>query len=158
MSAPKPLKRTCDQCHSVNEKCRRLSDIISCERRDRLGQACRTTRNAAKARRKSQTSRKVTYALPSSAEIEPGGYYAGAGDPDSVRSSIISYDGKLASNSTISHDLDNWEIHFVNHMTSPSWRPHLSPSFWPAPVFTIHIILLSSIISYNYRQFSDMQL
>lgn len=123
MSAPKPLKRACDQCHSVKEKCRRLSDNVSCERCDRLGHACRTSRNAAKAGRKSQVSRKVTYALPSSAEIKPAGYYAGASDPDSARSSLISYDAKLSSNSTISHDLDNWEIHFVNHIKSPIVAP-----------------------------------
>lgn len=123
MSAPKPLKRACDQCHSVKEKYHRLNDNISCERCDRLGQACGTTRNAAKASRKSHVSRKVTCALPSSAEVKPGGYYAGPSDPESARSSLISYDAKLAGNSTISHDLDNWVIRFVNHMRSPILAP-----------------------------------
>lgn len=116
MPAPKPMKRACDKCHSVKEKCRRLSAETSCERCERLSQACRTTRNAVKTGRKPQVSREVSYTVPSYAKIRFATTHDGISDKDHLSFSLLPYNARLASNSSLLSDLDDWERHFLNLM------------------------------------------
>ncbi|KAJ5363947.1 uncharacterized protein N7496_009660 [Penicillium cataractarum] len=121
MPASKPIKRACDQCHSVKEKCRRLSTETSCERCDRLGHKCRTTRNAAKTGRKPQVLREVTYTVPSKTRFVTA--HGEISDKDHLKISFLSYNSRLAINSALLSDLDDWERHFLNLMrniTAPS--------------------------------------
>lgn len=123
MSTPRTPKRACDQCHLLKEKCCRTSAETSCQRCDRLGQVCQTTRNAAKTGRKRRTSRELSYTLPTSAKSKITTINTTIPSEDHLDTSFVSYSARLASNSVIFSDLDGSERYFLNLMneiTTPS--------------------------------------
>ncbi|KAJ5719162.1 hypothetical protein N7493_007617 [Penicillium malachiteum] len=127
------VKRACDQCHTVKEKCRRGTPTVPCERCARLGQSCRTIRSPGKAGRKPQGARKLSYNLPSTPisatsnmSTEPLRY--------SPPTSTLLYNAALSSNPAIFSDLDEWEQYFLDFMKdiiapSPLDKFLVGPSF-----------------------------
>ncbi|KAJ5503476.1 hypothetical protein N7463_006350 [Penicillium fimorum] len=131
------LKRACDQCHTLKEKCRRPSATTSCERCVRLNQTCKTTRNVAKPGRKPHVARKLSYNLPTSSNSIT--HNAKTLDPSSSQTTpyprfYLPFDGGLSSNPAQFPKLDKWEIHFLNLMKdivapSPLDKFLIGPSF-----------------------------
>ncbi|KAJ5617871.1 hypothetical protein N7537_002985 [Penicillium hordei] len=138
MSSAVP-KRACDQCHTLKEKCRRLSATTSCERCDRLNQTCETTRNLAKLGRKPRTARTLSYNLPTS---NPSSVTCNTKklDLSSLQNNNLyphvyfPVDKGLFSNPALFPELDQWERKFLNLMKdldgpSPLDKFLIGPSF-----------------------------
>lgn len=138
MSLP-ALKRACDQCHTLKEKCRRPSATTSCERCDRLNQTCRTTRNLAKLGRKPCVSRKLSYNLPTSnfSSVTCNTKKLELSSPQNNNPYpyfYLPFDEGLFSNPALFPELDQWERHFLNLMKdlgapSPLDKFLVGPSF-----------------------------
>ncbi|KGO67165.1 Protein of unknown function DUF3468 [Penicillium italicum] len=138
MSSPAP-KRACDQCHTLKEKCRRISATTSCERCDRLSQTCQTTRDLAKLGRRPRISRKLSYSLPASS-FSPVTHNTQTLDLPSPQNNTLypdfhlPFDKGLYSNPAPFPELDRWERHFLNLMKdilapSPLDKFLIGPSF-----------------------------
>ncbi|KAJ5085978.1 hypothetical protein N7532_010749 [Penicillium argentinense] len=126
-------KRACDQCHNVKERCRRLGPNDPCERCTRLGQHCQTTRYAVKTGRKPRGLKKLSYTLPTFANL-PATRDTAASSLGSSPSGLSPYDGGMASNPALFSSLDEWERHFLNLMKdilapSPLDKFLVGPSF-----------------------------
>ncbi|KAJ5697345.1 hypothetical protein N7488_011029 [Penicillium malachiteum] len=127
------VKRACDQCHAVKEKCRRETPTVPCERCARLGQNCRTIRTPGKAGRKPQGTRKLSYTLPST-PISATGDMATESPGHSSPTSTLLYNAALNSNPAIFSDLDEWEQYFLDFIKdiiapSPLDKFLVGPSF-----------------------------
>ncbi|KAJ5712986.1 uncharacterized protein N7483_010167 [Penicillium malachiteum] len=127
------VKRACDQCHAVKEKCRRETPTVPCERCARLGQSCRTIRSPGKAGRKPQGARKLSYTLPST-PISAAGDMLNESPGYSSPTSTLLYNAGLSSNPAIFSDLDEWEQYFLDFMRdiiapSPLDKFLVGPSF-----------------------------
>lgn len=107
----------------MKEKCRRATAETSCERCDRLGQVCRTTRHAAKTGRKRRASTELSYTLPTSVKPKIAPNNTPIFGADHLDTTLSSYSARLANKSVIFADLDEPERYFLNIMkdiTTPS--------------------------------------
>ncbi|KAJ6037223.1 hypothetical protein N7540_001502 [Penicillium herquei] len=127
------IKRACDQCHAVKEKCRQQTPTVPCERCARLSQGCRTIRSPGKAGRKPQGARKLSYTLPTTPISAIGDMLTEPPGHSSPTSTLL-YNAGMSSNPAIFSDLDEWEQHFLNFMKdiiapSPLDKFLVGPSF-----------------------------
>ncbi|KAJ5170290.1 uncharacterized protein N7500_003073 [Penicillium coprophilum] len=131
-------KRACDQCHTLKEKCRRLSATSSCERCDRLNQCCKTIRNLARPGRRPRVTRKLSYNLPpsscSSVIRNAKTLDLSSSQNTSYPHFYLPFDEGLSSNPSLFPELDQWERHFLNLMKdivapSPLDKYLIGPSF-----------------------------
>ncbi|CAG8236540.1 unnamed protein product [Penicillium olsonii] len=135
---PSALKRACDQCHNLKEKCRRPNTIATCERCHRLRQKCQTIRNLAKAGRKPRAASTLSYKLPAT---NLGSNQQSLAALCSVKSADPPYpyfnhpfDEAVTSNPALFPQLDRWDRHFLNLMKdmvapSPLDKYLIGPSF-----------------------------
>ncbi|KAJ6144304.1 hypothetical protein N7470_008199 [Penicillium chermesinum] len=107
MLSNRQIKRACDHCHAVKEKCRRLDPKRPCERCARLSQKCETRRDITKTGRKSRFARRLAYTLPNATEAACISGYV---------DDLPLYNAGLGSNTAMLPGLDAWEMHFVNLM------------------------------------------
>ncbi|KAJ5246007.1 hypothetical protein N7468_000990 [Penicillium chermesinum] len=138
MLSNRQIKRACDHCHAVKEKCRRLDPKRPCERCARLSQKCETRRDITKTGRKSRFARRLAYTLPNATEAACISGYV---------DDLPLYNAGLGSNTAMLPGLDAWEMHFVNLMkdgegSSPLDKFLVGPSFYQSH----HVAFMQSIM------------
>lgn len=145
MAAASCVRRACDPCHNLKEKCRRPDADTPCERCSRLNQLCQTTRHAAKTGRKPRCQQRLLYTLPNSTSSAFGDGYITS--PQDLLCGSSPYDGGLAANPVVFSALDGWERHFLNLMKDIV-APSPLDKFLVGPTFheSHHVSFIQSLV------------
>ena len=110
------VKRACDQCHGLKEKCRRPDIKSPCERCSRLQKDCVTRRQATRTGRKPRNLQKLSYTLPISTNQKDCTGYLTLPRDGLILAVPSPYDGGLATNPSLFPTLDEWEQYFLTLM------------------------------------------